>query len=1234
MFLQGKSHMEDLKTKQLKELMKKRVLIMDGAMGTVIQEYKLSEEDFRGERFRDNPGHLKGNNELLTLVKPELIAEIHRRYLEAGADILGTNTFNANAVSQADYDLSGLAYEMNFEAARIARAEADRMTARTPDRPRFVTGNLGPTNRTASISPDVNDPAFRGITFDQLADAYREATRGLIKGGVDIILIETIFDTLNAKAAIYAVRTCPEFLESPLPIIISGTITDASGRTLTGQTPEAFWNSVAHARPLAVGLNCALGARDLRPHIQELGETADTYISAYPNAGLPNQFGGYDQTPEEMAGILAQYRDEKLVNIIGGCCGTTPEHIRAIAEVFSEAVPRKPNPSDSRTRLSGLEPLNIGDDSLFVNIGERTNVTGSRIFARLIIAEDYESALKVARQQVANGAQIIDINMDEGMLDSRSCMVRFLNLIASEPDICRVPVMLDSSRWDVIEAGLKCLQGKSIINSISLKNGEEEFVKQAEAALLYGAAVIVMAFDENGQADTLERRKDICARAYRLLVDKVGFAPSDIIFDPNVYAVATGIEEHNNYANDFIETVKWIKSELPGARVSGGISNLSFSFRGNDTVREAMHSVFLYHAIAAGMDMGIVNAGQLAVYEDIDPELRERVIDVVLNTRPDATERLLEIAGRFSGREEAEGKVEEWRGKPVIERLKYALVKGLDEHVEADTLEALPGFNHPIELIEGPLMDGLNTVGDLFGSGRMFLPQVVKSARVMKKAVAVLLPLMGMGEEDYVPSYKGRILTATVKGDVHDIGKNIVGVVLRCNNYEVIDLGVMVPAQRIVEEAIAQKVDIVGLSGLITPSLDEMCHVASEMEKAGLKVPLLIGGATTSKAHTAVKIDPCYSAPVVYVVDASRAVGVVSGLLSENSSEEYIKEINEEHQSIRDSLSKRDRKSRLTTLDEARESGLKTDWTSYTPKVPSFLGVRSIPEYPIEELPSYFDWSPFFKAWGMKGSYPGILENPETGTEAGKLFTDARLLLKKIMAEKLISTRAVLGFFPANSTSDDDVELYTDDTRTSRLCRLHFLRQQAEKKEGNPNRCLADFIAPAGSKVADYIGMFAVTAEIREGVLQDIDSPEGDAYDNIMMQALADRLAEALAERLHEQVRRELWGYAPGESLTAEELIREAYVGIRPAPGYPACPEHTEKTTLFELLDATRNIGVQLTESMAMQPASSICGYYFSHPESHYFGLGKIGRDQLEDYARRKGMPVEEMEKWLSPIMA
>ena len=1226
--------MENIKTKQLKELLKKRVLIMDGAMGTVIQEYKLSEEDFRGERFRDQPGFLKGNNELLNLVKPELIAEIHRRYLDAGADILGTNTFNANAISQADYELSDLAYEMNLSAARIARKEADLKTALTPDKPRFVTGNLGPTNRTASISPDVNDPAFRSITFDQLAEAYREATRGLIDGGVDIILIETIFDTLNAKAAIYAVRTCPEFIKNPLPIIISGTITDASGRTLTGQTPEAFWNSVAHARPLAVGLNCALGARDLRPHIQELGDVADIFISAYPNAGLPNQFGGYDQTAEEMAEILREYRDDRLVNIIGGCCGTTPEHIKAIAEVFSAAEPRKPRPSDSRTRLSGLEPLNIGKDSLFVNIGERTNVTGSRKFARLIIAEDYETALKVARQQVENGAQIIDINMDEGMLDSKACLVRFLNLIASEPDISRVPVMLDSSKWEVIEAGLKCLQGKSIINSISLKNGEDEFIKQAEAALLYGAAVIVMAFDEQGQADTLERRKKICARAYRLLVDKVGFAPSDIIFDPNVYAVATGIEEHNNYANDFIETVKWIKSELPGARISGGISNLSFSFRGNDTVREAMHSVFLYHAIKAGMDMGIVNAGQLAVYEDIDPELKERVIDVVLNKRPDATERLLEIAGRFSGREEAENKVEEWRSKPVIERLKYALVKGIDEHVEADTLEALPGYSHPIELIEGPLMDGLNTVGDLFGSGRMFLPQVVKSARVMKKAVAVLLPLMGMGDEDYVPSYKGRILTATVKGDVHDIGKNIVGVVLRCNNYEVIDLGVMVPAARIVEEAIARKVDIVGLSGLITPSLDEMCHVASELEKAGLKVPLLIGGATTSKAHTAVKIDPCYSAPVVYVVDASRAVGVVSGLLSENNSEDYIKQINEEHQSLRDIHSKRDRKGRLATLDKARENGLKTDWSAYAPQVPSFLGVRNFREYPIEDLPAYFDWSPFFKVWGMKGSYPGIFEDPAAGPEARKLFADARELLKKIIDGKLISTRAVLGFFPANSTEDDDVELYTDDTRTQILSRLHFLRQQSEKKEGNINRCLADFIAPKGENVPDYVGMFAVTAEIKEGVIAEIDSPGGDAYDNIMMQALADRLAEALAERLHEQVRKEFWGYVPGEQLSAEELIREAYVGIRPAPGYPACPEHTEKTTLFELLNATRDIGIQLTESMAMHPASSICGYYFSHPESHYFGLGKIGRDQLQDYARRKGFSLEEMEKWLSPILA
>ena len=1207
---------------------------MDGAMGTVIQEYNLSEKDFRGDRFRDNPGLLKGNNELLTLTRPELIAEIHRRYLEAGADILGTNTFNANSVSQADYELSDLAYEMNLRAARIARKEADLMTARTPDKPRFVTGNLGPTNRTASISPDVNDPAYRSITFKQLADAYREAARGLIDGGADIILIETIFDTLNAKAAIYGVKTCPEFTADPLPIIISGTITDASGRTLTGQTPGAFWNSVAHARPMAAGLNCALGAADLKPYLHEIGETADTFISAYPNAGLPNQFGGYDQTPEEMAGILTEYRDEKLVNIIGGCCGTTPDHIKAIAEVFNGAEPRLPRKTDTRTRLSGLEPLNIGKDSLFVNIGERTNVTGSRRFARLIASEDYDTALSVARQQVENGAQIIDINMDEGMLDSQACMIRFLNLIASEPDICKVPVMLDSSSWEVIEAGLQCVQGKSIVNSISLKNGEEEFISQAEAALLYGAAVIVMAFDEKGQADTLERRKEICRRAYKILTGKVGFNPSDIIFDPNVYAVATGIEEHNNYAVDFIETVKWIKTELPGARISGGISNLSFSFRGNNTVREAMHSVFLYHAITAGLDMGIVNAGQLAVYEDIDPELKERVIDVVLNKRPDATERLLEIAGSYSGQAQAEDAKEEWRDLPVTERLQHALVKGIDQHIEDDVLEALPGFSHPIELIEGPLMDGLNTVGDLFGSGRMFLPQVVKSARVMKKAVAVLLPLMETGEDGAVPASKGRILMATVKGDVHDIGKNIVGVVLRCNNYEVIDLGVMVPAARIVEEAIAQKADIIGLSGLITPSLDEMCHVASELEKAGIKAPLLIGGATTSKAHTAVKIDPCYSAPVVYVVDASRAVGVVSGLLSENSRDEYIKKINEEHNSIRESHSRKDRKSRLTSLDKARKNGLKSNWSAYTPQVPSFLGVRSFTKYPIENLPAYFDWSPFFKAWGMKGSYPGIFEDPAAGLEARKLFEDAQSFLEKILTEKLISTRAVLGFFPANSTDDDDVELYTDENRDQILSRLHFLRQQAEKKAGNINRCLADFIAPKGKNIPDYVGMFAVTAEIKEGVIAEIDSPGGDAYDNIMMQALADRLAEALAERLHEQVRKELWGYAPGEKLSADELIREAYVGIRPAPGYPACPEHTEKTTLFELLNVTPDIGIHLTESMAMQPASSICGYYFSHPESHYFGLGKIGRDQLEDYARRKSLPLEEMEKWLAPVMA
>lgn len=1224
--------MKKNKTEILTSLMEERVLIMDGAMGTVIQGYSLAEEDFRGDRFRNNPGHLKGNNELLNLVRPDLIAEIHRRYLEAGADIIGTNTFNANAVSQADYDLSSLAFEMNLKAAEIARREADAMSELTPEKPRFVTGNLGPTNRTASISPDVNDPAKRSITFDQLAEAYREAAGGLIQGGADILLIETVFDTLNAKAAIYAVRTCPEFLENPLPLIISGTITDASGRTLSGQTPEAFWISIAHARPLAVGLNCALGARDLRPHIEEIGEASDLFISAYPNAGLPNQFGEYDQSPREMAEILSEYRDRKLVNIIGGCCGTTPDHISLIAETFKEAEPRRPErKKDSRTRLSGLEPLNIGKGSLFVNIGERTNVTGSRKFARLITSEEYEEAISVARQQVENGAQVIDINMDEGMLDSEACMVRFLNMIAGEPDISRVPAMLDSSNWKVIESGLKCVQGKPIVNSISLKNGEKEFLEQARAARLYGAAVIVMAFDEAGQADTLQRRKDICSRAYRLLTAEAGFNPSDIIFDPNVYAVATGIEEHNNYAVDFIETVKWIKAELPGARVSGGISNLSFSFRGNNLVREAMHSVFLFHAIEAGLDMGIVNAGQLAVYEDIDPELKEKVTDVVLNRRPDATERLLEIAEQYAGRTATESKAEEWRALPVAERLHHALVKGIDKHIEDDVLEALPSFSHPIELIEGPLMGGLNTVGDLFGAGKMFLPQVVKSARVMKKAVAALLPYMET-EEGSAPAAKGKVLMATVKGDVHDIGKNIVSVVLRCNSYEVIDLGVMVPANRIVEEAAREQADIIGLSGLITPSLDEMCTVAAELEKAGIRAPLLIGGATTSKTHTAVKIDPCYSAPVVYVIDASRAIGVVSGLLGE-SRNEYLGGINRDYEALREKHAGQDRKGRLTTLSAARENRVATEWKGYSPTQPSFTGIKCFQDYPIKELPEYIDWTPFFRAWGMKGSFPGILDDPLAGEEARKLHRDALAMLDRIIKEGLISTRAVLGFFPANQDGDD-INLYKGNGRKELLRRLHFLRQQADKKEGNANRCLSDFIAPAGSGIDDYIGLFALTADIRRNALAGGEGAPGDDFDGILLQTLADRLAEALAERLHERVRREFWGYAPDEKLTSEELIKEAYTGIRPAPGYPACPDHTEKTTIFRLLNVTEKIGMELTENLAMSPAASICGYYFSHPDSHYFGLGKIGRDQLEDYARRKGMTPAEMENWLTPILA
>ncbi|MEJ2078208.1 MAG: methionine synthase [Acidobacteriota bacterium] len=1219
---------------QLKEALSRRILLLDGAMGSMIQTFRLKEGDFRGERFASHARDLRGNNDLLSLTRPEIITEIHRLYLEAGADIIETNTFSATSISQSDYGLEDLAYEMNLASARLAREAADEMTQQTPDRPRFVAGSLGPTNRTASLSPDVNDPGFRNITFIQLVDAYLEAARGLVEGGVDVLLVETIFDTLNGKAAIFAIESCFEEKGVRLPVMISGTVTDASGRTLSGQTTEAFWNSVRHVRPVAAGLNCALGARDLRAYIEEFSRIADVAILAYPNAGLPNEFGEYDESPESMAGFLEDFARSGFVNILGGCCGTTPDHIRAIHKRVACIPPRRIPSVERRTRLSGLEPLNIGSDSMFVNIGERTNVTGSRRFARLILEGDFDSALEVARQQVENGAQMIDVNMDEGMLDSQGAMTRFLSLLVAEPDICRVPVMVDSSKWDVIEAGLRCLQGKSVVNSISLKEGEEEFLRQARLARKYGAAVIVMAFDENGQADTLERRVAVCRRACRLLNERLDFPAEDIIFDPNVFAVATGIEEHNNYAVDFIEAIREIKRLMPGVKVSGGISNLSFSFRGNNTVREAMHSVFLYHAIRAGLDMGIVNAGQLAVYEDIDPELRSRVEDVILNRRSDATERLLEIAGQFAGRTKESHVEQEWRARPVQERLQHALVHGIADFVEEDTEEARRQSDHAIQVIEGPLMDGMNVVGDLFGAGKMFLPQVVKSARVMKKAVAYLIPFIeeerGDGEE---PRSKGRVLMATVKGDVHDIGKNIVGVVLRCNNYEVTDLGVMVPAAKILEQARAIQANIIGLSGLITPSLDEMCHVAAELEREGFDLPLLIGGATTSLAHTAVKISPNYHGPTVYVTDASRSVPVVSNLLSETARDSFVRQTADDYAEIRRRHEERSARIDLLPIAAARENRWPWNWTEYTPEKPGRIGIQELHDYDLEELSRYIDWSPFFKTWELPGKYPSIFEDPTVGAEARCLFDDAQVLLRRIIEGRLLQAEAVFGLFPANS-SGDDVELYRDEERKGILSVFHFLRQQTRKPEGRPNRCLADFVAPADSGCPDHLGAFAVTAgNGLDELVREFESHQDD-YNAILAKALADRLAEAFAERLHECIRREIWGYAPDEDLDNAALIHERYRGIRPAPGYPACPDHTEKETLFQLLDVPQRAGIRLTESFAMLPAASVCGFYLAHPESHYFGVGKIGRDQLEDYARRKGRDRRDMEKWLAPVLA
>jgi 5-methyltetrahydrofolate--homocysteine methyltransferase len=1215
---------------RLRRLLDERIVLLDGAMGTMVQQHRLDERGYRGERFLHHGRDLKGNNDILTLTQPEVIGGIHRAYLEAGADIIETNTFNSNSVSQADYGTEALVPELNYRAARLARTVADEF-AGAAKRPAFVAGALGPTSRMCSLSPDVNDPGYRSTSFDELAATYLDSARALLLGGVDLLLVETVIDTLNAKAAIYALLSLFDETGVEVPIMVSGTITDASGRILSGQTAEAFWNSIRHARPLSVGLNCALGGRQLRPYIQELARVADTRVCAYPNAGLPNAFGEYDEPPEETAEILREYAASGLVNILGGCCGTTPEHIRLLRQGLGRCAPRAIPSIPVKTRLAGLEPVAIDEESLFVNVGERTNVTGSARFRKLIEAGDYAAALEVARQQVTSGAQVIDINMDEGMLDSEAAMVRFLNLIAAEPDIARVPVMLDSSKWSVLEAGLKCLQGKGIVNSISLKEGEEIFLDHARKVRRHGAAAVVMAFDEQGQADTVERRVAICERAYGLLT-RMGFPAEDIVFDPNIFAVATGIEEHNGYALAFIEATRKIKSLLPHALVSGGVSNVSFSFRGNDPVREAMHSVFLYHAIAAGMDMGIVNAGQLAIYEEIAPELREAVEDVILNRRQDATERLLEMAARFKGDGGVRRKEDlEWRSLPVAKRLEHALVKGIDDFVIEDTEEARLAFDYPLQVIEGPLMDGMNIVGDLFGAGKMFLPQVVKSARVMKRAVAHLIPYIEKSKgSSGGQRANGRVVMATVKGDVHDIGKNIVGVVLQCNNFEVIDLGVMVPCEKILETARRENADYIGLSGLITPSLDEMVSVAREMQRQGFELPLLIGGATTSPAHTSVKIAPQYKSAVVYVKDASRAVGVCQTLANPTQRAAFVAKVNDEHERRREQHAGRKVKAPELSIEQARANRRRIDWAAYSPTAPRVPGVRTFEKYPLDELLGYIDWMPFFNAWELTGKFPDVLTDPKFGEAASNLYADARRMLKQLIAESWLEARAVVGLFPANAVGDD-VEVYADEDRGRPLLTLSFLRQQKGKPEGQPHECLADYIAPKSSGVRDYIGAFAVTAGL--GIEEHVARFERahDDYSSIMLKALADRFAEAAAEHFHERVRRELWGYAAVESLTNDELIREEYHGIRPAPGYPACPDHTEKAKLWQLLDVERRSGIRLTESFAMYPTAAVSGWYLAHPEARYFAVGKIARDQVEDYARRKGMSLEQAEKWLAP---
>ncbi|MDR5865810.1 methionine synthase [Halomonas koreensis] len=1221
-------------TDTLTDSLRQRILMLDGGMGTMLQNAALSEEEFRGERFADWPTELKGNNDLLALTCPDLVTRIHRDYLEAGADIVETNTFNSTRLSQSDYGMEALVPELNRESARLARAVCDAVAEETGV-PRYVAGVLGPTSRTASLSPDVNDPAKRNVTFDELRDNYREAAEALIAGGSDLILIETIFDTLNAKAAIYALEELFEHRGERLPVMVSGTITDASGRTLSGQTTEAFWNSIRHARPLSVGLNCALGAEELRPYLQELSDKADTFVSAHPNAGLPNEFGEYDQTPEEMAAIVAEFADSGLVNIIGGCCGSTPEHIAAIHRAIAGTAPREVPERPLACRLSGLEPFNIAHDSLFVNVGERTNVTGSARFKRLIKEEDYTTALEVALEQVENGAQVIDVNMDEGMLESEEAMVRFLNLIAGEPDIARVPIMVDSSKWEIVEAGLKCIQGKAVVNSISMKEGEDAFREQATKCMRYGAAVVVMAFDEQGQADTFARKAEICQRAYRLLVDEIGFPAEDIIFDPNIFAIATGIEEHDNYAVDFIEATRWIREHLPHAMVSGGVSNVSFSFRGNNPVREAIHSVFLYHAIRAGLTMGIVNAGQLAVYDDLPEALREAVEDVVLNRRGDSTERLLEIADEYKGDGSGGAKKEdlEWRSWEVEKRIEHALIKGITAYIEEDTELARQRATRPIEVIEGPLMDGMNVVGDLFGAGKMFLPQVVKSARVMKQAVAYLIPYIE-AEKTADTQAKGKIVMATVKGDVHDIGKNIVGVVLQCNNYEVIDLGVMVPAEKILQTARDENADIIGLSGLITPSLDEMVHVAKEMQRQGFELPLLIGGATTSKAHTAVKIEPGYAHPVIYVTDASRAVGVAGKLLSPALKDDYVAEIRAEYDKVRERNAKRRPKAADLSYAQARERKPAYDWDAYTPPAPGFTGLKVFDDYDLNALVERIDWTPFFMSWELAGKYPKILDDEVVGEAARSLFADARAMLARLIDERLVQARGVIGLWPANSVDDDVIEVYADESRSEVIERLHHIRQQTTKNREGVCYSLADFIAPKDSGKPDWIGGFAVTTGHGVEALAERYKAAGDDYNAIMVQALADRLAEAFAEHMHERVRKEFWGYAADEALDNEALIAERYRGIRPAPGYPACPDHTEKATLFRLLEAEANAGLELTDSFAMWPAAAVSGWYFAHPQSKYFSTGKITRDQVEALAGRKGMTLAELERWLAPVLS